>query len=124
MAASHSAGDRACSKSLRTSSMIPSNWSPTRGCFRASSRASCSSRRCRQTQRCKAQGILAQAAAAVDEKADAQPARRVPHAIEAKQQQVGDQDAEGRRGDRFDHLDRPDPAAKLVQLGLKRIRQP
>ena len=57
------------------------------------------------------------------EKADAQPTRSVPHTIQAEQQQVGDQNAEGRRRDRFDHFDRPYPATILVQLGLKRIRQ-
>ncbi len=50
-AASHSARDRACSKSLRTSSMMPRSWSPTAGCLRASSIASCSSRRLRQIHR-------------------------------------------------------------------------
>ena len=35
----HRAGERACSKSLRTNSIMPNNWSPTRGCFRAASRA-------------------------------------------------------------------------------------
>ena len=56
-AASQSARDRACSKSLRTSSMIPRSWSPTAGCFRVSSIASCSSRRFRQTHRYTAAGI-------------------------------------------------------------------
>ena len=44
-------------------------------------------------------------------------------AVEARTAQVGDQNAEDRRGDRFDHLDRPDPAAKLEQLCLKRLGQ-
>ncbi len=83
IAASHRAGERACSKSLRTSSMIPSNWSPTRGCLRASSRASCSSRRCRQTQRCRAHGILAQATAAATNR----PTRSQPGVSQTRSRQ-------------------------------------
>ena len=34
-----------------------------------------------------------------------------------------DQDAKGCRGNRFDCLDHPNPAAKFVHLRLKRVRQ-
>ena len=64
MAASHRLRDRCCSLRLRTISTTPSNWSPSEGNRREISRASRSSPRCRQIQRCTAHGIAAPQASA------------------------------------------------------------
>ena len=83
IAASHSVRERACSKSLRTSSMMPSNWSPTLGCLRTKAGPVARGRRCRQTQRWRAQGILAHAAAAVTNR----PMRSQPGVSHARSRQ-------------------------------------
>ena len=119
IAASHSVRERACSKSFRTSSMIPSNWSPTRGCLppaagpvvRAADSARSSggrpaewSRNRRPPRQTGPHG----------------PRQACPRRGRGRTGQVGDQDAEEAAAARLDHLDRPDALAELVQLLLQR----
>src|SRR5262249_29149955 len=52
------------------------------------------------------------------------PSRRLPHTINAKQQEISDQEAKSCRAHRFDDLDRPEQSSKLAQLRLQPLRQP
>ena len=62
--------------------------------------------------------------AAAPRKSTAQQTGRVPNAVEPEENQIGDQDAEARRGEGLHNLDRPYQAAEIMELMLQLFRQP